>query len=110
MSINRNKIHLERIAEAIDRIKSYVAGYSFREFVKDEKTIDSVLMQFVNIGELVGNLSEDFREKHPRLLWHRPVGLRNEIAHGYFNIKPAIIWQTIKEDLPELKKQITDLI
>ena len=110
MNDNRNKIHLERVIEAIKTIKSHIAGYSFEDFSKDKKTLDSVLMQFLNIGELVNNLSEDFREKHSDLLWHRPVGLRNEIAHGYFNIKPEIIWQTVKEDLPVLKKQIKKLI
>lgn len=110
MKENRDKIHLERIIESIEKIDKHIAGYSLESFLKDEKTRDSVLMQFVTIGESVNNLSDDFREKHQKLPWHKPVGLRNEIAHGYFNIKPKVIWQTIKDDLPTLKKQISTIL
>jgi uncharacterized protein with HEPN domain len=32
--------------------------------------------------------------------------MRNQIAHGYFEIKKDVVWDTAKKDLPELKKQI----
>jgi uncharacterized protein with HEPN domain len=33
--------------------------------------------------------------------------MRNKIVHEYFGIKSAVIWQTIIDDLPLLKAQIT---
>lgn len=35
--------------------------------------------------------------------------LRNALAHGYFNVDLAIVWQTIQNDLPTLKAQVAAL-
>ena len=32
--------------------------------------------------------------------------LRIALAHGYFNVDLAIVWQTIQNDLPALKSQV----
>ena len=67
-------------------------------------------MQFVVIGEMVNSLSVDFQEKHSSLPIHQIVGMRNEIAHGYFEIKPETVWQTVQKDIPELKRDIKKII
>lgn len=67
-------------------------------------------MQLVNIGEMVNRLSEQFREKHSSFLWHQIIGMRNQIAHGYFEIKASEVWETTINDVPELKKQIKAIL
>lgn len=104
MRENRDQLLLERIIEAIQVIETYVAGQTFATFSQEPKTLDAVLMQFMIIGEAANNISEALKLEHHDLPWHQIIGLRNEVAHGYFNIKPEIIWQTIQEDLPQLKK------
>jgi len=66
------------------------------------------MMQFIIIGEAVNNLSAEYKDSHPELPWSQAVGLRNQTAHGYFDIDPKIVWQTIKEDLPILKKALAE--
>ncbi len=110
MRENRDKIHLEQIVEAIATIDQHTKGYTLDRFADDKKTFDATLMQFVNIGEMVNNLSKDFREKHRGLPWHQPVGMRNEIAHGYFEIEKEVVWQTVKKDLPKLKKEVEGIL
>jgi len=110
MKEDRDPLHLERIIEAIDKVKEYVDGFSFEDFVKDEKTYDASLMQIENIGEMIARMSERFKEKYTDLPWHQVIGIRNQIAHGYFDIQPKIIWQTIKEDLPELKSKVEKIL
>lgn len=98
------------IRDSIDRILEYAKKISYDEFAKKDKEYDAILMRVIVIGESVHELSNEFREKHHNLPWHKAIGLRNQIAHGYIDIKPEIVWDTIKNDLPELKKQIEKLL
>jgi uncharacterized protein with HEPN domain len=36
--------------------------------------------------------------------------MRNALSHGYFTVDHVIVWQTIQQDLPKLKSQISALI
>lgn len=37
-------------------------------------------------------------------------GMRNRMIHNYFDINVDVVWNTIKEDLPQLKQQIDGLL
>ena len=110
MKTNRDKFHLERIIEAIDRIIGFVSNSNYNQFVKNEMMFDAKLMQIVNTGEMVNRLSDDFREKHHNLPWHDAIGMRNQIAHGYFEVEKDAVWDTLKNDLPNLRKQINQIL
>lgn len=110
MNIDRDRLHLLHIRDATEKILKYADDITFDEFAKKDKYYDAILMQIVVIGESVNNLSNSFKEKHNDLPWYEAVGLRNRIAHGYNDIKPDVVWQTIKEDLPELKNKIEEIL
>lgn len=110
MREDRDKLYLLHMRDAIGKIELYSKGKESDDFSKDEQSFDAVMMQFIVIGESVNNLSDEFKDSHHDLSWHEAVGLRNQTAHGYFDIDKAIVWQTIKEDLPVLKKEITNIL
>ena len=63
-------------------------------------------------GETVNRLHDDdadFLVRHPTLPWSAMRGMRNRIAHGYFDIDMAIVWETVHRDLPSLIAQLTIL-
>ena len=109
MKTDNENLHLLHIRDAVEKILKYSSQITFDEFAKNDKDYDAILMQIVVIGEAVNNLSAEFKEAHHDLPWYEAVGLRNRIAHGYVETRPDVIWDTIKKDMPELKKQI-DLI
>lgn len=59
---------------------------------------------------MINHLSDDFREKHNKLPWHDAIGMRNQITHGYFEVKKEVVWSTAKEDLPSLKQDIDGIL
>jgi len=109
MKENRDKFHLERIMESIDRVEKFLNNANFSDFEKNEMMFDATLMQIINIGETIIRLSNHYKEKHNDLPWNQAIGMRNQIAHGYFEIKPRVVWNTAKKDLPELKKKINNI-
>ena len=35
-----------------------------------------------------------------------PINMRHVIVHGYYQIEPQILWETINNDLVELKEAV----
>jgi uncharacterized protein with HEPN domain len=96
MTKHDDTFHLEAIREHIIAIKGYLPQTK-EEYLADDKTQDAVLMRLLALGEETARLSEGFQTKHSDLDWFKIVGLRNRIAHGYFEIDPEIIWDTVTD-------------
>ena len=104
-----NKIYLNDILDCVSKILMYIKGLDYQAFRKDNKTRDAVMRNFEIIGEAASQLSEDFIEEHHDLEFHRAIGMRNQLIHGYSKIDLKIIWRTIEDDLPSMEKAIKDL-
>ena len=72
--------------------------------------MDAVLYNFIVIGEAANRLPDDFLARHPEVPWQDMADLRNFIVHVYWGINPAIVWATIREDLPPLIPQLEALL
>ena len=102
---------LESILEAILKIESYTEHFQNADQLNDNNiAFDATMMNFVIIGEMVTNLSDDFRNQYTEIEWHKIKGLKNIAAHDYFGIDAEEVWQIIQNNLPELKKFIKNLI
>ena len=100
------------IADMIDsgqKIMTYTNGMSFEEFLTDSKTIDAVTRNFEIIGEAANRLSEEFKDQHPEVEWHRIRGFRNRIVHDYSGIDYEIVWQIKETFLPETINKLIDI-
>ncbi len=63
-------------------------------------------MCIIQIGELVGRLSDEFIEQHSEVPWHAIRAMRNLHAHDYERVDLAIVWDTLTKEIPELKETI----
>lgn len=104
------KIFLEHILESIDLIFVYVAGLDFDKFLNLKETQDAIVRRLEIIGEAARNLSKDFKDKYAEINWKEVIGMRDKIVHEYFDIDLKIVWDTTKDDLPNFKKQIDNLL
>ncbi len=102
MSKRDNTLLLEDIHEAGTKIKTYIDGYTYSEFLKDDKTIDAVVRNLEIIGEASTRIESDFKFEHPEIPWNQLRGLRNRIIHEYFGIDLEIVWTIIVEPMDEL--------
>ena len=84
---------------------SFVAGQSKDTFLTDKRTQSAVVMCLVIIGEAATKIMDQhpqFVERHVAVPWRSMRGMRNRIAHGYFEIDFDIVWETAQSALPEL--------
>lgn len=105
-----NHIILEKILDSISNIDLLLKTTTEDSFMNDLKDFNAICLEFIQIGEKVNLLPEAFYDEHPSIPWHELYGLRNRIVHGYEKVKKSIIWATIVQDLPIIKKEIMGIL
>lgn len=101
--------------KAILDSSSKILGFTKRKrsatsFYDDELVYDATLMNFIIIGESVAKLSSAIKSRHPEIQWNKIKGFRNLITHDYIGVNPEMTWQIVRNQLPELRKEIASLI
>lgn len=85
----RHVDYLEHIIEAIGLARSHVEGLTKEEFMADKKTQQAVILNIIVIGEAATKIADEsleFAAKHSGIPWKQMRGMRNRMAHGYFEI------------------------
>jgi uncharacterized protein with HEPN domain len=106
--------YLDHITQAIQRATQYVDGVgSLAAFEQSQRDQDAVIRNIEIIGEAANRIQRDtpeFVAAHPQLPWIEMRGMRNKVIHNYFDVNLTVVWNTVKDDLPRLKRQIEDLL
>ena len=92
-------------ASAQDAI-DFIEGMTLDEFMADKRTNLAVVMNLIIIGEIAARIMDrhpDFARAHHQIPWQ---GMRNRIAHGYFEIDLAIVWDTVIHAIPDLLRKL----
>jgi uncharacterized protein with HEPN domain len=95
--------------EAVRLAQSYAAGMNKEEFLRDRRTQQAIVLNLITLGEVAARLMSehsDFADAHPDIPWRQMRGMRNRMAHGYFDINLEIVWETVHKSLPELARQL----
>jgi len=98
------------IIDAIDEISSFVRGLNFESFRADRRTVKAVLADLSIIGEAARQIPDAIKSSHLSIPWRSMVDIRNVVVHTYFRIDEKIIWETITDDFPTLRRQLWLLI
>jgi uncharacterized protein with HEPN domain len=86
---------------AIDTIRSHVA----RGTLDDGLVIDAVRIRLLEVGEAVKALPEDLVRSEPSIPWRQIAGMRDPLAHRYFDTNHAIVAATVQHDLSEFVRR-----
>lgn len=103
-------IFVEHIIESIELLEKYLGRVKKERFLKSNQLQDAVIRRIEVIGEAVKNIPILVREKHPKIPWREMSAMRNILIHEYFAVDLEIAWNTVKLDLPKLKRQLQKLV
>ena len=102
----RDRQILIRLRGEVRLVSQMLDGFDLQSFLGDERTKRAVCMTLINIGELVKNLSDEFRMAHNHIPWRAISGLRDITAHKYQTLRREDVWLTATRDIPQLKKEL----
>ena len=105
-----DEVYLRHILDAIEKVQTYLKGQTYESFFSNNMMIDAVVRELEIIGEATNNLSQEFRTKHTDILWRDAIDMRNFLIHEYFGVRTRVVWDTCREDLPLMKRLISNLV
>jgi uncharacterized protein with HEPN domain len=105
-----DKVRLNHILEAIIEIESYLNDADFETFMENSMMRFACIKQMEIIGEASNHISEEVKNRFSDIEWSQIVGMRNVFVHEYFGVDTRLVWEIIKNDLPEFKSKVISII
>lgn len=103
--------HLGDVLEAIARIREYTRGGE-TAFRRSPMARDAVIARLIQIGRAVKNIQEeglDLPALAPGIPWRDIAGMRDRLAHKYWDTDPAIIWGVVENELGKLESSVKSI-
>lgn len=106
--------YIKHILDAIIAIEEFTHNISYEDFLTNNEKQSAVIRQFEIIGEAINQLEKTLQEENKSLKdinipIEEIVEMRNILIHEYFGVDLELVWDTIQEDLPNLKTQLKKL-
>ena len=105
----KNKIIVEKILKYVSKLIDYTKDTNYSEFAGNSILVEACVFNLSQIGELSNKIDKDFQQQNSSIPWRVMYGLRNKIVHDYEGVNLVLIWDIVKEDLPDLKEQLIKL-
>jgi len=103
-------LYLTDILKALEAIEGFVEGMKFEDFKKDDKTSSAVIRKFEIIGEATKKIPDNIRQEYTTVPWREMAGMRDKLIHFYFGVNYNLLWQTIKNRIPQIKPVISQIL
>ena len=80
------------------------------DFLKDETLKRAVVRSLEIIGEATKKIPGDFKYKYKSIEWKHMAGMRDRLIHDYLGVDHSIVWDVTQNKIPELYKEITEVL
>lgn len=101
-NVKDNSYYLNKIISDLEFIIYHMESVDIEQLSKKDILLDSMLFRMIQISENAKNLTEDYKNSNPDIPWNAISGLRNRIVHDYGNVDLNVVFDTLKNDIPEL--------
>lgn len=101
---------LDKIIESVEIIQQRTQTiHGVNDFLDSSTGIlilDGVCMKLIAVGESIKTLDKltksNLLVRYPQIPWREVMGMRDIIVHHYFEVDADVIFNTVKESVPEL--------
>ena len=109
---DRDKTIITRMIQYCDDIYALMEQYNgnFQKYTSEIAFQYACGMRLIQIGELAGRISDKTAGEHPEIPWRAIKGMRNIHAHDYGSVDHAIVWETLKKDIPDLRRKLSEIV
>jgi uncharacterized protein with HEPN domain len=101
---------LQHILLAITEIENYTTNLDKAAFINNPMCYNATIRQIEIIGEAIAKLETDFINKYPGIPWKDIIAMRNILIHEYWQTDIEEVFNTIRNDIPNLKKLIEPIL
>ena len=124
--MNRDKFFLDHVFDEITFLNDYFSDLKFDDLKNDPVLQKALLKSLENIGEAVKNrrflmfanlwfataknLSNNFKADNSQIEWKEIAGMRDKLIHCYFSVDLDIVYEVLRNRLPELKETVLNVL
>jgi len=110
MSQHDDLVRLRHMLDAARKAVTLTTGKTRAHVAADEIGQLALARLLEIVGEAAGKVSPEYRSAHPELPWPEMSGLRNRLAHAYFDIDLDVLLDIVAKDLPPLIGRVEKLL
>ena len=103
-------LYLEDIADACRLIEEFTAGMSGESFAGNALAFHATVRNLEIVGEAAKRLPDEAKARMPEVDWVAAARFRDVVAHRYFSLDPAVVWDIVKTKIPELSRAASRVI
>ncbi|MGN0245570.1 MAG: DUF86 domain-containing protein [Lachnospiraceae bacterium] len=107
-NVKNDNYYILKIRQDLEFIVIHMKDVDIEELNENEILLDSMLFRMIQLSENAKKLTEDYKQKHNNIPWNAIYGLRNRIVHDYGNVDLNVVFETLKNDIPELLELISE--
>ena len=107
---SRDLERVQHMVEAIVDILEFAENKTFDDFKSTKMLKHAIFRNLTIIGEAANLLTKEYKDAHSIIEWHKIIGMRHILVHGYYEADDKIVWQTVEEDLPKLHEMLRKIL
>ncbi len=93
-----------------ERILDHTTGIDQSTMVARRLAYDAVLWNIALLGEATRNVPDAVKALYPAIPWSVIGGTRDKIIHQYWGIDSDIVWDIVRNDVPDLLPRLTQIV
>lgn len=111
MTREEEQYHINNIINEINEVQAYTTDIDQQTFEKEEETQTIVARSLKNIGEAASLLAstDDWLDKYEEVDLMALLRLQDAMNNKQLEFAPGVIWNIIKQDLPEIKRELFEI-
>ena len=107
-NVKDDSYYIQKIRKDLAFIVDHMRNVSIQELNANEVLLDSMLFRMIQLSENAKKLSGEYKRMYSNVPWSAIYGLRNRIVHDYGNVDLKVIYETLKNDIPELLELLSE--
>jgi uncharacterized protein with HEPN domain len=100
---------IRHMLDEIDYLQSRISNTDQDAFLEDETLKRAFVRSIEIIGEASKKIPKDIKKLQPDIEWRKVSGMRDRLIHDYFGVDYAIVWDVVKNKMPQLKANLQTL-
>lgn len=101
-NVKNDNYYIRKIKKDLEFIILHMRDVDIEELNANEVLLDSMLFRMIQISENARKLSDDFKQERNDIPWIALYGMRNRLVHDYGHVDLTIVYETLKNDIPEV--------